>query len=273
MIACCGLAALLPARPVRAQRLVGHVVDDATQRPIEGVEIVIFNDDGQDVRSTVSDELGWFLLSVAAPGEYTIRASHIAYREFSSDTIGLGRGETVEIRVRMGATVIPLDPLEVTTRSESIGRLAEFHRRLERHAFGSFIAREDIEATPAPSVSELLRRKPGVRIAMARKGPFERPLIAMRGGPGNCLPNLYIDGVPVRQSLDFPIDDLLTPDMLEGVEVYSTSASVPAQYQTGTQCGVVLFWTRQGEPGLPFSWKRLLIGGLAAGAVVLLLLR
>jgi hypothetical protein len=260
---------LLSALPLEAQRLVGYVVDEATRNPIGAADIVIIDSEGRQQRSTVTDDDGWFQFAMAAPGSYTIRVAHIGYTPFASETIELGRGETVEIRVRLGMTVIPLEPLEVTARSATIGRLAEFHQRLETRAFGRFLAREDIEARPVPRVTDLLRTQPGVRIESARRGPFERPLIAMRGGAGSCQPNLYIDGVRVRQSVDFPIDDLIAPDMLEGVEIYTNTGTAPAQYQAASQCGVVLFWTRQGEPGRPFSWKRLALGVAAAGLVVL----
>lgn len=268
-----GLVPFLIALPLDAQRLVGYVVEESTDRPVSSAAIVILDEEGRQQRNTTTDDEGWFQFAMAAPGPYTIRITHIAYTSWTSESIDLGRGETVEIRVRLGTNVIPLEPLVITTRSAAIGRIAEFHRRLERNAFGRFIAREDIERRPAARVSDLLRTQPGISIQTARRGPFERNLITMRGGAGACLPNIYIDGVRVRQSADFPIDDLLSPDMLEGVEMYTVGATAPAQYQESSGCGVVLFWTRQGEPGRPFSWKRLLIGVGAAGLVLFFFLR
>lgn len=268
-----GLAPFLITLPLDAQRLVGHVVEEDADRAISSAAIVILNAEGREERSTTSDDSGWFQFAMAAPGPYTIRITHIAYTSYTSEGIELGRGETVEIRVRLGTNVIPLEPLVVTARSASTGRLAEYHRRLEKNAFGRFIVREEIERRPGARVTDLLRTQPGVTIETMRRGPFERNLIAMRGGIGGCLPATYIDGVRVRQSSEAPIDDLLSPDILEGVEIYTVGATAPAQYQATGTCGVVLFWTRQGESGRPFSWKRLLIGAGAVGLALFFFVR
>jgi hypothetical protein len=248
-------------------------VEEGTDRPVESAAIVIIDEAGREERQTTTDDAGWFQFAMAAPGPYTIRITHIAYTSYTSESINLGRGETVEIRVRLGANVIPLEPLVVTTRSAAAGRITEFHRRLETKAFGRFIVREDIERRPAARVTDLLRTQPGVSIQSVRRGAFDRNVITMRGGIGGCLSNIYIDGVRIRQSAEFPIDDLLAPNMLEGVEIYTSGATAPAQYQESSQCGVVLFWTRQGEPGRPFSWKRLLIGVGGAALVLFFLVR
>jgi hypothetical protein len=267
------LAPFLIALPLEAQRLVGHVVEEGTDQPVSSAAIVIINEDGREQGNTTTDDDGWFQFAMAAPGPYTIRITHIAYVSWRSESIDLGRGETVEIEVRLGTNVIPLEPLVVTTRSASRGRLAEFHRRLENNPFGRFIVREDIERRPAARVTDLLRIMPGITIRPAG-GAFARYLITMRGGAaGGCLPYLYVDGVRIRQSPDFPIDDLLSPNMLEGVEIYTSFATAPAEYQASSGCGVVLFWTRSGESGRPFSWKRMLIGVGAVGLAIFFFVR
>lgn len=254
------------ARPVRAQRLVGYVLEEGTEQPVVAAEIVIIDPSGAARSTAVTDSAGWFQLAMTEGGTYRVRVSHIAYTPFGSEPLELGRGETVEIQIRLGRTVIPLEPLIVTARSRESGRLAEFRERVQRNAFGRFLEREDIENRAAFRVTDLLRMMSGVRIVPVRRGPSTANVITMRGGAaGNCSPNVYIDGVRVTQSQDFPIDDLLLPEMLEGVEIYSTTAGAPVQYQQDPRCGVVLFWTRQGEDGRPFSWKRLLLGaGIAA---------
>ena len=270
LAAAAGGMLLLGSGPLQAQRLMGLVREEGTSEPVVAANITIIDGEGRELRSSVTDSAGFFLFSVAAPGAYRLRVTHVAFTSYDSEMIDLARGETVELEVWLGRNVIPLEPLVVTARNESLGRLAEFHERLETRAFGRFVTREDIEARPAARVTDLLRTMAGVRILTARRGAFESPLIAMRGAAGNCSPALYIDGVRVRQSADYPIDDLLSPDMLEGAEIYTTVAGAPSQYQAGANCGVILFWTRQGEPGRPFSWKRLLIGLSVAGLVILL---
>ncbi|MDX1624056.1 MAG: carboxypeptidase regulatory-like domain-containing protein, partial [Gemmatimonadota bacterium] len=61
-----------------------------------------------------------------------------------------------------------------------------------------------------------------------------------RPEPGECRPLHFVDGVPLAE---FDLDDI-HPNDIEGLEVYSP-ASVPAQFKRkGTDCGVIVIWTR-----------------------------
>jgi hypothetical protein len=65
----------------------------------------------------------------------------------------------------------------------------------------------------------------------------------------------------------------LTANTLEGVEVYTSPAGTPGELWPEGSCGVVAFWTRwDPEGGSKWSWLKLL-GGLAAFAVAVLLVR
>jgi len=67
---------------------------------------------------------------------------------------------------------------------------------------------------------------------------------------GLCEPALFLDGIRIQQSAFQPIDDLLKPGMLEGIEVYTRFSDAPIQFQTETTCGVVALWTREGGNAL-----------------------
>jgi hypothetical protein len=91
---------------------------------------------------------------------------------------------------------------------------------------------------------------------------------------GNCIARTFIDGISVQQSADHTIDDILSPDLIAGIEVYPRRLSVPPQYQDaiGGDCGAVLFWTKSGEPsqGASWSFRRIAFGlGVLAGIVAL----
>jgi TonB-dependent Receptor Plug Domain len=66
-------------------------------------------------------------------------------------------------------------------------------------------------------------------------------------GRGGCTPEVFIDGMKVMQGAD-EIDNLVRPQEVSGVEVYTGSAGVPPQYagMAGGDCGVVLVWTKRG---------------------------
>ena len=63
--------------------------------------------------------------------------------------------------------------------------------------------------------------------------------------------DVYVDGIAAYQSgiePPEPFFDLNTiaPDAIEGVEVYSGAAQVPAKFTSrfGAGCGVIVLWTR-----------------------------
>ena len=97
-------------------------------------------------------------------------------------------------------------------------------------------------------------------------------VLLMRSPVGLCQPAIWIDGLLLN---DFPgmsnTDDLLSPGVLEAVEVYTSTSNAPAQYRTGN-CGVVLFWTRRGstEERSRLKWWKLALGATAGLGLVLL---
>ena len=64
-----------------------------------------------------------------------------------------------------------------------------------------------------------------------------------------CAPLTWLDGMPLYAG-EFDLD-ALDPHSLEGIEVYSGPASVPAQFSgnrhMSSSCGTVIIWSRQGE--------------------------
>jgi len=257
-----------------AQALLGLVREDSSRMPVAGAEVTLFDIDDRQAGTTLTDSVGRFRIGAPSSGRYTIHVTHVAFTRFVSDPVEIGTSETVEIEIRLGRAVIPIEPLVVTARNRETGRLSEFHQRLRQRNFGHFVTRMDLERRAHAHVTDVIRTIPGVTMqsvrARGRSGP-ERYIVAMRGSPGLCEPALFIDGVRVRQQIDGTIDEMLTPDMLEGVEVYTSTVGAPSQYVQSGTCGVILFWTRQGDTGPKFSWKRLLAGVGAIAAVILIL--
>jgi hypothetical protein len=61
--------------------------------------------------------------------------------------------------------------------------------------------------------------------------------ITTLGGNRVCAPAVYVDGMPG------PAIDDISPLAIHGIEIYSSSAEVPAKYPTGG-CGAILIWTK-----------------------------
>jgi hypothetical protein len=69
-------------------------------------------------------------------------------------------------------------------------------------------------------------------------------MLSARSGIGECSVQYYIDGAP--QPPDYGhIDQLVRPQDIAAVEIFRNPAEVPPQYRRrGSDCGVVLIWTR-----------------------------
>ena len=266
------------AHPLGAQTLRGVVVDAEAQvvlegvetnMPIAGAEVELLGDGVREQTRAFTDSLGFFSLPVPGPGTYGLRVTHPAYLRYEAEGIEVRPEEAVTLEVRLGKNVIPLEPLLVVGRVSST--MAGFHERRTSGAFATFLTREEIETRAAGRTTDLIRGLPGIRINWERWGVG--PAIEMQGGFGTCEPTIFVDGVRAPQAPGSMVDDFLTPDRIEGVEVYTSFSTAPAQFISGT-CGVILFWTRQGgrEGGEPWSWKRVLVGvGVAIGLVAWIL--
>jgi hypothetical protein len=262
------LLLLLPA-PMAAQRLVGGVRTEALDAPVIGAEVQVRRV-GAAVRLTArTDSLGMFSVRLPEGGSYTVEVRAEGYMEYQSAPVEVGPAETVTLEIRMGRNVIPLEPIRVAARTTDL-RLAGFHERRLSGAFGRFLTRADIERHVPPRSTELLRGMSGVTLTAVRRGRVAQTgnLISMRGGIASCQPAIYIDGQRVRQSAESTIDDILSPQDIEGVEVYTMGGTAPVQFADPGACGVILFWTRPGgSDGERFAWRRL---GLGLAAVVVL---
>jgi hypothetical protein len=261
-------------RGLAAQILAGRVLEADANASVLGAEIRLLDDDGAERAAAVTDSTGWFQVRLPAAGTYTVAVRHIAYADFDSEPLELARAQTMTVEIRMGRGAIPLEPLVITARRIDRGRLAGFRERSASNPFGRYVTREEIDRRPATSTSDYFRVMSSVRVVPVNRNGNPNGMIThlvlMRGGAfGMCSPTIYLDGVRIDQSSSFPIDDLLQPGILEGIEVY-TMAGAPAEYLSSNNCGVILFWTREGEPGGRGGWLRHAIGGAATLLLLLL---
>ncbi len=258
---------------VKAQVIEGIVVEapvDSSAEtlaiaPVAGAEVELLLR-GRRLGGATTDSLGRFMFQVPEAGRYRLRVRHPTYLPYEADSVQVGGGETVSVEVRLGRNVIPLEPLVVTARIRA--DMTGFRGRRQGAGLGTFLTREDIEARAAGRTTDLLRGVPGVTVQFQRWGVA--PAILMRSGLGTCEPAIFVDGVVTPQYRGSRLDDYLTPDRIQGVEIYSSFSTAPVQYVSGT-CGVILFWTQRGDrgDGAPWQWKRVLIGAGAALALML----
>jgi hypothetical protein len=273
-----GTCTLLSPAGAAAQTIRGVILEEGATTPIAMATVEVR---GADTTYTaVTNEVGWFQLHLREPGRYLLRPAHMSYAAAGEDTVTLARHEIVTVMVRMGRAAIPLEPLVVATRT--FHPLKGFYDRMEQNRRGYFVRRDFIQRRLALRPSQLVDMTPGIRVIgpSSMLGSNFTSTITMWGVGGRCAANVFLDGMPVPPGIT-SIDELTSPDQLEGVEIYDSFAAAPEIFYSMfqlhgldsdgymRQCGVVAYWSRRDFYYRP-SWIRWLVGVGLAGAVFLM---
>ena len=208
-----------------------------------------------EVWTRVSGSAGDFRFGEVFPGLYELSVSRVGYRDLV-DTLRVEPGFDLILTLPLSVEPVALEPIVVVAWVSPFGALAGFERR-RRVLSGTFLDREEIEATNPYVFTDLLRRVPGARIVS--RPPLGNQIF-FRGG---CVPDLVLDGTRIGSNEG--IDSFLLPMDVEAVEVYN-GAFLPAELGVNS-CGAIVVWSRRAEPAPARVgiWRQLLI---AAGFVV-----
>lgn len=226
--------------------LRGEVLDPSVGRPVVGAVVDALDPQGRIRARAITDEEGAFFLARVEPGSFRLRVRSVGYMETTTPRWWVEEGETLGLVVRVDPDVILLAPLEVVARSRAVSPvLSGFYQRQGRVS-GTFINREDIARSNALRVTDLLATVPGIRLQTAGPG-FQ--VIRFSRAPGSyCPAQVFVDGVLAsRGNAEVLVDELASPGILEGIEVYHGLASVPPEFlNPSARCGVVALWTHRG---------------------------
>lgn len=210
---------------------VRGVVTDETRVPIPDVEVSIEANAGSvRVIRTATD--GMFQFGDVPRGKLTWRVKRIGYAPATGVIEIPFVNSHSSIIIRLKAAPNTLADVIVLGQDS---RLRQFYDRRSLHASGTFLTHAEIERLNPRFSSDIFRRIPGASIRSARFGNT----IRLRG----CRPRVWMDGVPMR---DVELDELTNPVEIAGLEVYASTAGLPAEYMdvAPRPCGVILVWTR-----------------------------
>ena len=247
-------AALLAPGSIRAQELIGRVVDARSNAAVSAATIRLLAGDSVIALTEASDS-GTFSIHADSAGTYGLRVERIGYATARLGPVHLEVGARTDVLLRIAVDAVPLDALTVVSESVMpwLSRVGFYDRR--RLGAGRFIERADIVKRDPRRTSDLLRSMPGLKLTATHDGGVD---VMMRAAGTtsitnrNCRPQIYLDGIVVAHAhmQGFPehrIDlDAILPGDLEAIEVYSGIGQIPAQYGGAhAGCGVMLIWTRK----------------------------
>ena len=101
-------------------------------------------------------------------------------------------------------------------------KMDEFFRHKNSGRGGYFITRNDIERKQPRVMSDMLRSVPGLRVDCSFGTCQVQTFEEARRIAGGCPIQYFLDGTPFSGDIDE-----LTPDQVEGIEVYRGSSRRP----------------------------------------------
>ena len=243
-----------------SNELRGTVRDADAREPIPGVMLALRDTAGTSSATAVSDEAGRFRFPHPGLGDrYRLYAEHVAYGA-AQGTLEFRPAEQLDVEVLLAPSTLELDPIVVTERRRGLLADAGFYERRDQ-AVGVFIERDEIERRVPTRITDLLQGRS--RLDVVRRGTGSD--VRVRGAGTRldgreCQPAVWVDGVQVRDGgepqvvvmtsgnrvyLDI-LTDLVNPSDVEALEVYTGGAGLPRQFAgSGSDCGVLLVWTRR----------------------------
>lgn len=230
------MAALVAWSAGDAQLAVVGVVRDSAGAPIISAEVTIMG------RKALSDSLGRFYVAHAAAEEIDVSVRRLGYESVSFTVSAAdAASKAVDIVLRRLATALAaVEVEEMSPRAKSM--LKGFDARRE-HGTGVYVTRADIEKRHTRYLVEILRQQRGVILSNVRGGG--RVVRFSTHQSKNCLPLIWLDG-QAAPGLDI---DAVSATDVEGVELYQSMSTTPAEFHTTTQsveCGTIVIWTRRG---------------------------
>lgn len=232
----------------------GVVFDERTGAPVPFVPIRV-----NDRIVAVTDSGGAFHALtdvVERGGTNRLVLQRIGYTEKELEFVAPQSRDTLDFTillrpapVRLSEIGVEADLVPLTT-----GRMTGFYRRRATN-FGHFFTRDDVKKMGARKATDVLRRIPGVTIlsnenttGLERAVGWIDPLIirfhrtgSWRAGHLDCQPLVFVNDLQVSHP---NLDALISADQIAGMEVYTSEAQVPIEYNKfGSECGVIVFWT------------------------------
>ena len=112
---------------------------------------------------------------------------------------------------------------------------------------GHLYTKADIEQVVARGWMDVARLSAGVTVVVApvvRGSTLQRRELSMRGTGGRCTPAVFVDGM--RQIItEYNWDDAFAVQLIESMEVYSSSTA-PIEFRVASgSCGSVVIWTHK----------------------------
>jgi hypothetical protein len=242
------LGFILAPSPVRGQTILGRVLDQFSEEPVDGVIVLLVARTGEERERALSDADGRFVLTPPDAGEYLLVTDRFGYVETRSPLLSLTTEGQAPLDLMIAPAPIGLEGLEISVEERAAEELSRIG--LSVNALGNrWIDKEQIDAIPVKlDAGTILERtaQAGLRISRPENLTMGSDNIGLcvaflrvrRADGGGTCALVVLNGVPMSGVGALDID----PYSIESIALLEP---MEAAMQWGTLAGggAVLIWT------------------------------
>lgn len=224
------------ATVLRGNGKIRGTIRNVSGQPIPNARVTVW---GSGLDATTNSS-GQFALQALPSGTYTLESRALGYAP-SRSPVDVLDGTEGSADVAMEVYVPMVDTMRVrANRNPGRDPMAEFDKR-KKAGFGYFLDEDAISRRNPIYMSDLLRTTPGLSVSPGQLGG-DRVMMRGSAGSGSCAPTVYVNGARVFSD-DGVIDNLVNPQDVKAVEVYTRTGSMPIEFQAMSGCGSIVIWT------------------------------
>src|ERR1019366_10142499 len=193
-------------------------------------------------RSARTDGAGAFIIDHIPAGTRTIEVRSIGLLPMTV-SMDFATNAARDTTLSVSRQAQPLNPVAVNERGPTLSLIVNegFYRR-QKQGLGAYVTAQDIVRHGSSDLVSVLQGVRGVNVVYGSMGnasgitdpvPYLLGVSSVQGGGIHCLPNFFLDGAPFRVSSPADYRDLsamVPPASIKGIEVYSSSGTMPIQY-------------------------------------------
>ena len=202
----------------------------------------------------VTDTDGSFRIAALPLGSRSVEVKLLGYAS-TLLPVQIEADKTATLDVTLTATPVPLETVNISGDTLIVPAMQGFQERRKR-GNGRFFTREEIDRMQARLFTDVLRRVPGMQLTLV-SGTNNNGYTVRTGRTGEgvqggrqCPVLFYMNGMPFPMNADAVINNFISPEEVEAVEVYTGASQIPAQFNAtayNARCGVVVIWTLNGR--------------------------
>ncbi|MEP6730824.1 MAG: carboxypeptidase regulatory-like domain-containing protein [bacterium] len=215
-------------------RLSGTVVTAVDARPLRDAQVSI-----TDGPTTRTNERGEWTLADAPAGTRMLEVRAVGYYP-DHRRVDVVAG-ALPLRIQLSTLKAVLDTVRITASRLTDRHLSGFEER-RRTGNGHYLVAADIAQRRPLTTTDIFRAMSGVRVDGPRG---DTASVLVRGTVADwCQPSIFLDGHLFAHFNGADLDNLVSPEQIAAIEVY-TGTTAPPQWQQGMSgCGSIVIWTK-----------------------------